>query len=155
MSKFVVVIFPDAAMIHEGIGVLKKLRAEGGIELYGSTVVARDAGGKLSVQQITREGLGGTAAGALFGGLAGLPLGPLAAAIGAAGGATIGISADLLKQGDEASVVEKISHELAPGKSAIVAEVDEDGVTAFDALMQAVGGAVRKYQTDSQETRFS
>lgn len=80
---------------------------------------------------------------ALIGGLAGLPFGPLAVTIGVGGGAAIGISADLLNQGDEASVVREISRELAPGKSAVVAEVDEDGVIAFDALMQAVGGAVR------------
>ena len=95
MSKLVVVMFPDAAMIHEAIGALKKLRAERSIRLYASTVVARDASGKLSVQEVTKEGLGGTAVGALIGGLAGLPLGPLAVTIGAAGGALIGGSADL------------------------------------------------------------
>ena len=156
MNKFVVVISFDAAKIPEGIGVLKKLQAERSIKLYASSVVAKDASEKLSVQEITKEELGGTAAGALIGGLAGLPLGPLAVTIGAAGGATIGISADLLKQGDENSMVEKISRELAPGKAAIVAEVDEDGVIAFEALMETIGGAVaRKYQTDLEETRSS
>jgi len=142
MSKFVVVIFPDEAKISQATRAVKDLHAAGSIKLYASAAVARDASGKLSVQKITKEGLGGTAAGALIGGLAGLPLGPLAVTIGAAGGATIGISADLLNEGDEAAFAEKISHELAPGKAAIVAEVDDDGVIAFEALMQAIGGAV-------------
>ena len=142
MSRFVVVIFPDAAMVHEGIKVLRKLYAERSIKLYASTVVVREPSGKLSVQEVTKEGLGGTAVGALIGGLAGLPLGPLAMTLGAAGGATIGISADLLNQGDEAEFAENISGELAPGNPAIVAEVDEDGVTGFAVLMEAIGGTV-------------
>jgi hypothetical protein len=48
MSKLVVVMFPDAGMIQEAIDALKKLRAERHIGLYASTVVARDASGKLS-----------------------------------------------------------------------------------------------------------
>ena len=61
-----------------------------GIKLYGSAVVARDPGGKLSVQEITKEGHGGAAVGALIGALAELLGGPLAATIAAAGGFTIG-----------------------------------------------------------------
>ncbi len=142
MSKLVVVMFPDAAMIHEVIGALKKLRAERTIRLYASIVVARDASGKLSVQEVTKEGLGGTAVGALIGGLAGLPLGPLAVTIGAAGGALIGGSADLTNEGADTEFAEKISRELAPGKAAVVAEVDDDGAIAFKALMKSIGGTV-------------
>ncbi len=145
MSKLVVVMFPDAAMIQEAIDALKKLRAERSIRLYASTVVARDASGKLSVKEVTKEGLGGTAVGALIGGLAGLPLGPLAVTIGAAGGALIGGSADLTNEGADTEFAEKISREWAPGKAAVVAEVHNDGVVAFEALMKSIGGtAVRK-----------
>ncbi len=142
MSKFVVVVFPDAAKITQATRALKDLHTKGSIKLYASAVVAREAGGKLSVQEVTKEGHGGTAVGALIGGLAGLPLGPLAATIGAVGGALIGDSADLLNQGDQAEFAEKISRELAPGKSAVVAEVDDDGVIAFEALMETIGGSV-------------
>ncbi|MGP0092101.1 MAG: DUF1269 domain-containing protein [Xanthobacteraceae bacterium] len=142
MNRFVVLSFPDQVKTDEAIRALRKLHSEGNIKLYASAFLARDSHGKLSVQEITKEGLGGTAVGALIGGLAGLPLGPLAATIGAAGGALIGNSADLLHQGDEAEFAEKISRELAPGKSAVVAEVDDDGVIAFEALMESIGGIV-------------
>ncbi len=142
MSKLVVVMFSDAAMIREAIGALKKLRAERTIRLYASIVVARDASGKLSVQEVTKEGLGGTAVGALIGGLAGLPLGPLAVTIGAAGGALIGGSADLTNEGADTELAEKISRELAPGKAAVVAEVDHDGSISFEAMMKSIGGTV-------------
>jgi uncharacterized membrane protein len=142
MSKFVVVMFPDAATIHQATGALEKLRAEGSIKLYASTIVAKDSSGKLSLQELTKEGLGGTAVGALIGGLAGFALGPLAATIGAAGGALIGNSADRIDQHDEAEFVERLARELAPGKTVVVAEVAEDGVIAFEALMRAIGGTV-------------
>lgn len=141
MNKFVVINFADETKIGEGISVLRKLRGERGM-IYSSALVAKDSSGKLSVRPITSEGLGGTAAGVLIGVLAGLPAGPLGAAIGAAGGAAIGIAADLLNQGDEEVFAEEMSRELAPGRAAIAAEVDENGVTAFEALMQAVGGTV-------------
>jgi uncharacterized membrane protein len=142
MSKFVVIIFPAKTMIHEGIDAIKKLHAKGGIKLYASTAIERDSNGKLSVQEITKEGLGGTAVGALIGGLAGLPLGPVGTTIGAAGGAILGVSADLLEEGDEAKFAREISGELTRGKAAIVAEVDENSLTVFEALMKAIGGTV-------------
>jgi uncharacterized membrane protein len=142
MSNIVVIIFPDEAKIAQATRTLQDFRARGNNTLHASAVVAKDSSGKLSVKEITKEGHGGTAVGALLGGLAGLPLGPLAATIGAAGGATIGVSAELLNKGDEAAFVEKISRELAPGKSAVVAEVDDDGLIAFKALMASIGGTV-------------
>jgi len=140
MSKFVVVIFPDEMKINQGTRTLKDLHEKGSIKLYASAVVARDSGGKLTVREITNEGLGGTAVGALIGGLAGLPAGPLGAAIGATGGALIGNSADLINQRAEVEFADKISRELAPGKAAIVAEVDDDQVAPVEALMEANGG---------------
>ena len=62
--------------------------------------------------------------------------------IGVAGGALIGNSADLISQRAETELADKISRELAPGKAAIVAEVDEDGLISFEALMEAIGGTV-------------
>jgi uncharacterized membrane protein len=142
MSAFVLVTFPEAAMIRQGADALRKMHAGDGIRIHGAAAVAKDPAGKLSVVEITKEGFGGTSVGALIGALAGLPSGPLAAAIGAAGGALIGNSADLLNQGNESEFAEKISRELAPGKAAIVAEVSQDGLIAFEAIMEAIGGTV-------------
>ena len=55
MSKFVVVIFPDETKINQGTRALKDLHAKGNIKLYASAVVAKDSGGKLSVQEITMK----------------------------------------------------------------------------------------------------
>jgi len=148
MSKFVVINFPDTTMIAQGVGALKKLCAEGGIGLYGSAVVAKDSSGKLSVQKVTKEGHGGTVISALIGGLAGLPLGALAATVGATGGAIFGVSADLVHQSEGSKFVDKFARELERGNTAVVAEVAEDGVTAFEAVMTAVGGVVVREAPD-------
>ncbi len=94
------------------------------------------------MREITNEGLGGTAVGALIGGLAGLPAGPLAVTILAATGAAIGNAADLINQHDDVAFEDKISRELAPGRAVVVAEVADEGAMAFQALMQAIDGAV-------------
>ena len=142
MSKFVVIVFPSEEKIPEAIHALRNMHGGEGIKLYASSVVARDAGGKLSVEEITKEGHGGAAVGALIGALAGMLGGPLGATIGAAGGAILGQSADLISQRADAGFVEKAAAELTRGKAAVVADVAEDGMASFEALMERIGGAV-------------
>jgi len=100
------------------------------------------------VQKVTKEGHGGTVISALIGGLAGLPLGALAATVGATGGAIFGVSADLVHQSEGSKFVDKFARELERGNTAVVAEVAEDGVTAFEAVMTAVGGVVVREAPD-------
>ena len=144
MSKFVVVTFADEAKTSEGIRAIRDLHAKGSLKLDASTLVAKSSSGKLSVQQIANEGHGGAAAGALIGGLAGLPAGPLAVMIGAAGGAAIGVSADLVNQHAETAFAQKILRDLAPGRAAVVAELADDDLTSFQTLMEAIGGSVAR-----------
>ena len=145
MAQSVIVTFADTAMIERGTEVIKKLHAEGSIKLYAAAVVARDLSGKLSIKEIADEGHGVTATSALIGGLAGLPLGPLAITIGAAAGALIGTSAERLNKGDEDEFAQKISRELTPGKAVVVAEIAEDDLSALELLMKPIGGTlVRK-----------
>jgi uncharacterized membrane protein len=142
MHEFVVVVFPDAAMTRRASDAIKKLHWEGRIKMYGAALVARDSAGKLSTQQVIKRGHAATAVGALIGGLAGLPFGPLAMAILAAGGASIGYSAELLHEGDAAKFVQKTSRDLAPGEAVFVAEIAQDGVKGFATLMGRLGGTV-------------
>jgi uncharacterized membrane protein len=79
------------------------------------------------------------AAGALIGGLAG----PVGIVIGAAGGALVGIAADLINLEDLTKFFDKISRELPPGNTAVVAEVTErSGTSLYDTRMQAIGGTI-------------
>jgi uncharacterized membrane protein len=144
MSRFVVVTFPDETKAHEGVHILKVLRAEGRITLHGLAVVARGSDGKLSVLgQRAYEGPHGAAVAALIGGLAGLPGGPVAVTLFAAGGALFGLSADLINRGAGREFVNKVLHDLSSlTKSAVIAEVSEDEGVALDARMETIGGTV-------------
>jgi uncharacterized membrane protein len=142
MSKFVVAVFPTEAKAYEGTRVMKDLQAEGSLALYGMAVVAKAADGKLGVKETSDEGPLSTGVGALTGGLIGLIGGPAGAAAGLAGGALIGSWSDLFNLGVGRDFLDKVSRELTPGKSAVVAEVEEDWVTPLDTRMEAIGGAV-------------
>ena len=100
MNRLVVSTFPDQTRMDQAIEALKKLHSERTIKMRGSAVVTKSAEGKLSVQEITKEGHGGTLVAALIGALAGLAVGPVAAAITATGGAVIGNAADLSAEDD-------------------------------------------------------
>jgi uncharacterized membrane protein len=152
MSKFVVVVFADEAKAYEGTRALKELDAEGSLSLYGMAVVARDAGGKVSVKQAAGQGPMGTGVGALAGGLIGLLGGPVGAVAGMAGGALLGGLGDLFNLGVTGSFVDAVSQNLIPGKTAVVAEVDEDWVTPLDSRMEAIGGTVlREWRSDVED----
>jgi uncharacterized membrane protein len=142
LRKFGVAIFPDEKTASNGSRALKELGEGGDVTVYASVVIFKDSDGKISVLDHSDKGSHATAIAALIGGLAGLPAGPLAVAMGAAGGALIGVSAELTDRGVDARFVTKISHELAPGKAAIIADLEDDGWPLFDARMKEFGGAV-------------
>jgi uncharacterized membrane protein len=142
MAKFVAFTFPDHTKIDDAVRVLKNIQAERRIKLYGSAVIAKDDDGKLSVQEITKEGHGGTLVGLLIGALAGLPVGPAAAAIVATGGAAIGIAADHSAEHDFEKFANKVADNMLRAHAAIVADFAEDDVPAFKATMQGLGASV-------------
>lgn len=142
MSSFVVVRFADRAKTDPAIAALRRLHAGHAIKFHASALVAKDESGKVSVEEITREGHGGTAGGAFIGGIAGLPAGPVAAAIMATGGAVIGNAADLTAEQDFAEFADDMGDKLPRGGAAIVAEVIDSSVPAFEAEMLALGGTL-------------
>jgi Protein of unknown function (DUF1269) len=91
------------------------------------------------------------AAGALLGGLIGLIGGPPVAALGAAAGGLMGGWRDALDLGGGLDFVDEVSRELTPGKSAILAEVEEDRVTPLDSRMEALGGVVHRTSREDFE----
>lgn len=152
MSKFVVVIFPNETKAYEGTRALKELHAEGSLAVYDMAVVTKGADGKLSVKDAADNGPIGMGVGALVGGLTGLLGGPAGAAIGISVGALAGSFGDLFSMGVGADFLDKVSQELSPGKTAIVAEVEEDWVTPLDTRMGAVGGVVvREWRMDFED----
>ena len=144
MSRFVVAIFPDIPSAQAAIGALKGLASDGIVDLHGAATVTKDDSGKLTMQVMADDGPGVTVTGALLGGLAGLAIGPLAAAILATGGAVFGASASLTSRGAGIAFAEQVAQDLPPGLAALVSEVTTEDLGLVIDRLEAVGGVVTR-----------
>ena len=144
MDQFVALSFPDQAKMDEATRAVRRFHSEVADRLYASAVVTRAADGKLSVQEITKAGHGGTIIAALIGALAGLPAGPVAAAVMAAGGAAIGDAADLTVQDHFTEFANCIAEKVTPGGAVIVSEVAEDSAPSFRTTLERAGGTAMR-----------
>ena len=142
MDKMIVVVFDSESKAYEGSKALKELHDEGSITLYASAVIAKDAGGKVSVKEAADEGPIGTAVGLATGSLIGLLGGPVGVAIGAYVGSFGGMLYDLATVGVGEDFLAEVGGQLKPGKTAVVAEVEEDWSMPVDTRMEAAGGVV-------------
>jgi uncharacterized membrane protein len=134
---------------------LKELHAEGEVTLYGLAIVTKDATGKLSVKE-GPDDLPGTAVGSLVGALVGVLGGPAGVLVGMTAGMMLGSIGDLLNIGVGTDFVDKVSRQLAPGKAAVIAEVDEDWVTPLNTRMETIGGSVaREWRSDFEEAEIA
>jgi len=69
MDKMLVAVFDDEGKAYEGSRILRELDAEGSIELFAMSVIAKDASGKVDVKEAADERPLGTAVGLLTGGV--------------------------------------------------------------------------------------
>ena len=156
MSKFVVTTFSTEANAYEGTQALKELHAKGDLTLYGLAVIAKDCrreavgkGGGRTIWLARRVG-------SLVGALVGVLGGPAGVLVGMTAGMLLGSISDLLNIGVGTDFVDKVSAQLAPGKAAVIAEVDEDWITPLNTRMEAIGGAVaREWRSDFEEAEIA
>jgi uncharacterized membrane protein len=143
MTDFIIVTFPDEASARQGMQVLTDIASNDRFVLRGAGIVTKDDKGRLSMQVLSDNGLRLVAAGTLLGGLAGLSVGLLAAAIMATGGAVSGLGAALTHRGAGERMMEDVARQLQPGSAALVADVETDDVAPLESRMEAVGGTIR------------
>lgn len=119
-------------------------------------VIAKDAKGALSVKDAVTAGPLGTAVGALVGGLVGVLAGPVGLLAGVTGGTVMGSMFDLFSYGVGEDFVAKVTNELAPGRTAIVAEIAETCATPLDARISELGGTIlRTRRADLEDEQAS
>ena len=141
MDKVMAVVFNDEKQAYEGLRAFRDLHGDGSITVYADAVVAKDGSGKVSVRE-TGEGPDSTFFGLLTGSLVGLLGGPIGMAIGASTGTMIGAAFDLTRAGIASDFLEEVSEYLLPGKTAVIAELDEEWQAPIDTRMEALGGHV-------------
>ena len=71
-----------------------------------------------------------------------MPGGLVGVVFGAAGGALLGRAADAINLEDLTGFFDRVSRELSPGSTAIVAEVTEKTQGNLDSHIQTIGGTI-------------
>jgi uncharacterized membrane protein len=142
MERMVVVIFSDENTAYEAARALRELDEASEIGLDTEAVVTKDRDGAVTVVNARvadpKGAMGGAAVGAMLGFLGG----PVGLAIGAAGGYVLGAITDEARARVDQDFVRDVSNTLARGKTALVAEIDEDVPDAVDEQMKALGASV-------------
>jgi uncharacterized membrane protein len=146
MDKMLVVAFNTEEDAYKGLDVLKDLNGSDDLTLYATAVLTKYPTGEVEVRQAADKGPVGTAVGALTGAIVGFLAGPVGSVVGAAAGAgaggLAGLAFDVGSAGVNIDFLDEVSALLAPGKTVVIAEIDEDWVTPVDMAMAELGGQV-------------
>jgi len=149
MDRMLVVVFDNEDKARRGSRVLSELDDDGYVAVYDAAIVTKNGNGTATVKRGGEYGPVGTLTGVAVGSLIGLlagPLGALGGALGAATGAVSGTLVGALSDFENVRVgsdfIADASKELAPGKAALVAEIDEEEITPVDVGMEELGGHV-------------
>lgn len=139
-----VVTFNTERNAYEGLDALKDLEEKGDIALYATAVLTKDKGGKVMIKQSADQGPVGTAVGMLTGTAVGMLAGPVGAAIGGSVGSMVGALSDVENLGVGSQFLNDVSELLIPGKTVVLAEIEEDWVTPVDTKIAQLGGHVMR-----------
>jgi uncharacterized membrane protein len=142
MDRLLLVVFNDESTAYEAADTLGSLNEEGAVGVRGEWVLMRRQDGEVTVVKVDDKLPEGTMGGTVVGGLIGLLGGPVGLALGAVGGAAVGATADITRARLEQDFVADVSKNLAPGKTALIADINEDEPEAVDAQMTALGGQI-------------
>ena len=142
MEKMLTVIFDTAPQALKGVLALKELHLAGDITLYSTAVIEKALSGTITIKQASERKWKGTPLGLLSGVLLGAWAGPIGLAITGAIGGLVGLIYDLAKAGVSAGFLEQASQALAPGKTALLAEMDESSETPVDMKFVKMSGHV-------------
>lgn len=155
MNKMLLATFDSETAAFEGLKDLKDLHDTGDITLYSWAVIARDKTGKLELKQQADRGPVGAALGLLTGSVVGLLAGPAGALLGASLGGLSGLLFDLDNADVGVAFLGDVSKTLTPGKTAVLADVDETWTTPVDARLGEHGGIVsRRFRAEVVEDQL-
>lgn len=152
MNKVIFVGFDSEQKAYEGNRALHDMHRDGTLTLYNDAIVVKEPGGKVAVRRGPDAEPVGTFGGMLTGGLIGLLGGPVGAAVGFGAGTLMGAAFDLTKEGIDRDFVEDAGARLAPGRAAVIAEIDEQWQVPLDTRMEGLGGKLmRRTQTQIED----
>lgn len=149
MNKILIAVFDSEAAANSGLQSLHRLHAQGDITLYATGVMMKDAAGVISVKIPLVEEPVGAALGLAVGSMIGLLGGPVGVAVGAMTGTVVGAVRDFWVAGVGLDFIEEADRFLQPGKTALVAEIEEEWVIPVDTALEAAGGRIfRRHRSE-------
>jgi uncharacterized membrane protein len=156
MNKVIFVGFDTEAKAYAGASALRDMHKEGTLTIYNEAVVVKERDGRVVVREHPEGEPLATVGGMLTGGLIGLLGGPIGFAMGMGTGTLIGAAFDLTREGIDRDFVDDVSAQLVePGKSAVIAEIDESWQVPLDTRMEALGGTViRRTPAEIEDAYF-
>jgi uncharacterized membrane protein len=156
MKRMLVVVVDNADKAYEGATALERLSEESMIGLHDSVVVTKNSDGMIAVVRTYESDPEATMGGTAVGSMIGLLGGPVGLAVGAASGFVIGAAADVMGARVGRDFVKDVADALVPGKTALVAEIDEDDTDPVDARMQPLGGTIfRRELSDVADSEYA
>lgn len=158
MDTFVVALFDSETDAFRLVDAMQTMQADADLIVHGGAILTKDAAGEVTLKDAMDTGPRGWATGVIAGGLVGLIAGPAAVAAGVAaatvGGAALagaaagsvtgglfGITSDLFDAGIDTETLEIVSTEMRPGRTALVASVDERTPIPLEKAVAGVSGA--------------
>src|SRR5690349_2026238 len=136
MDRMIVVVFDDEADAKAASRALRQLDDDGSIAVYAAAVITKASDEEVTVKEAADSSGMDTLTGTAVGTLIGLLGGPIGAVVGAAAGALVGGAYDLDQARIDADFVSDVSKVLLPGRTALVAEIDEEWTTPLDVSME-------------------
>jgi len=156
LNKILVTIFNTESQAFEGLSALKDLHRDGDVSLYATMVLGKDAQGQVTIKQALDKTVDATGYGLLLGSLAGVLAGPVGLLLGASLGSLTGMLIDLNRAGIDVQFISDVSVALAPGKTAVLADIDEAWTVPVDTRMQALDGMVfRRLRSEVVEEQMA
>jgi uncharacterized membrane protein len=141
LNQLLAVVFSEASKAFAGRDAIKSLDHHG-ITVHSFAIVMKKLDDTVVVNEQGDSGPLGTVIGTSLGSMLGILGGPGGVAIGAVVGSMAGAAADRHNADFDADFVDEVSRALAPGKFALVADIDEKEATDIDRRMGELGGVV-------------
>ena len=146
MEKMIQALFNNEVEAFTGLQALQQLDQNNDISLGETYVLSKDADGNTSLRSAKDKAEGtGVVSGGLVGGLIGLIAGPLGFLVGVAGGMFAGSASDTLRAEEVSDYLDKVSANIPPGKSVLIAHLWEDWETPADTALASSAITVQRF----------
>ncbi|HEX4622877.1 MAG TPA: DUF1269 domain-containing protein [Solirubrobacteraceae bacterium] len=156
MKNVLAVSFAEDSKAYEALSSLKELDGQGQLDLTAAAVVARSEDGHIEAKDQTGDDeMTGTATGGVIGLVIGILGGPFGILLGGVTGLLIGSLYDLDESDATESALGDISRTVRPGKTALLAEADEQSPDVVDNAMTSLGGSVLRRSLDDVQAEVA